>query len=142
MEGNVTLERLDDQLAWYSNRARANQQLYKRLKVLEIAAAALVPVAGASGTSQLPLIAGLLGALIVVLEGIQHVYQYQSNWIGYRATAEGLKREKYLHAARAGAYAGVTDRDRILAERIEEVMAHEQTKWVETQDTHSAAGGG
>lgn len=134
MEGNVTMDRLDDQLGWYSSRARWNQSLYKRLKVGEIAAAAFIPVVGTWGVSQAGVITAALGALIVVLEGVQHVYQYQSNWIGYRATAEGLKREKYLYAARGGAYANATDRDRVLAERIEEVMARENTHWTESQD--------
>jgi Protein of unknown function (DUF4231) len=46
-----------------------------------------------------------LGALIVVIEGIQQLFQFQTNWILYRSTWEGLKREKYLYVGNAGPYA-------------------------------------
>lgn len=138
MEGNVTVERLEDQLAWYSSRARLNQNRYKLLKVVEIAAAALVPVVGVWNVAQSALVTALLGASVVVLEAVQHVYQYQSNWIAYRATAESLKREKYLYAAGAGAYAGESDRDRVLAERIEEVMSNEHAKWSSAHESQAA----
>jgi len=39
---------------------------------------------------------------VVVFEGFQQLYQLQQNWVGYRATAESLKHEKYLCVARAG----------------------------------------
>jgi len=139
MEGSVTTERLEDQLAWYGDRARLNQGRYKLLKVVEIAAAALVSVVGVWNIEQSALITALLGATVVVLEGVQHVYQYQSNWVAYRATAESLKREKYLHAAAAGAYANASDRDRILAERIEDVMSQEHTKWSASHETQPAS---
>ena len=142
MEGNATLERLDDQLSWYSSRARSNQMYYKRLKVGEIAAAALVPAVGALSIAQGPAIASFLGAAIVVLEGIQHVYQYQANWIEYRATSEALKRECHLYSAKAGPYADTPRPDRVLAERIEELMSTEQRKWVQASGAEVSTSAG
>jgi hypothetical protein len=37
-----------------------------------------------------------LAAPIVVLQGAQHLYQFQEPWITYRSTAEALKHERYL----------------------------------------------
>ena len=75
----------------------------------------------------LPVVAGLgsavwvtggLAAVIVVLEGAEHLYQLQAHWISYRSTTEALKHERYLYLARAGPYTG-EDGHRVLAERIE-----------------------
>ncbi len=38
-----TLERLDDQIAWYDRRSLSNQRTFKWLKGTVIAAAALIP---------------------------------------------------------------------------------------------------
>ncbi|HEX8862979.1 MAG TPA: DUF4231 domain-containing protein [Actinomycetes bacterium] len=85
----------------------------------------------------LPVVAGIgspvwvtggLAAVIVVLEGVQHLYQFQEHWITYRSTAEALKHERYLYLAKAGPYAG-EDRHRQLAERLEGLISQEHAKW-------------
>jgi hypothetical protein len=75
---------------------------------------------------------GGLAAVIVVLEGAQHLYQFQEHWITYRPTAEALKRERYLHLAQAGPYA-VDDRHRQLAERLEGLISQEHAKWASSR---------
>lgn len=42
-----TWDRLEDQIGWYSRKSRENQRLYKWLKLLEIAVAAVLPVVAA-----------------------------------------------------------------------------------------------
>src|SRR5689334_16329713 len=97
--------RLDDQIDWYGRRSRHNQRWFKRLKVGQIVLAAAIPAAAAVGAGSAPLAVG--GALIVVLEGLQQLEQYQQNWVGYRATCEQLVHERQLYEAQAGPYAGV-----------------------------------
>src|ERR1019366_591744 len=80
-----TWERLEDQMSWYDRKSGDNQRRYKWLKLLEIVAAVHSPV----------WVTGGLAAVIVVLESIQHVYQFQEHWITYRSTAEALKHEHY-----------------------------------------------
>jgi len=75
---------------------------------------------------------GGLAAVIVVLEGTQHLYLFQEHWIGYRSTAEAPKDERYLYLARAGPYTG-EDRHRVLAERIEGLISQEAAKWASSQ---------
>jgi hypothetical protein len=75
----------------------------------------------------------VLGSLIVVLEGLQHVNQYQSNWTSYRSTSEALKHEKFLYLARAGPYS-VERAHELLAERIEGLISQEHAKWVSARD--------
>jgi len=125
-----TWDRLEDQIGWYDRRSGDNQRRYKRLKLLEIAIAAALPVVAAMESSVW--ITGGLAALIVVLEGAQHLYQYQEHWITYRSTAEALKHERYLYLAKAGPYVG-EDRHGQLAERIEGLISQEHAKWTASQ---------
>lgn len=132
MDSNVTLQRLEDQKKWYSQKSKWNQDWFKRLKVTEIVAAALIPFAAGFGTSSL--ITGGLGVIVVVLESLQGLYQFQSNWISYRSTAEGLKHEKYLWQARAGPYLNAQNPEALFAERLEGLISTEHSKWASCQE--------
>lgn len=135
----VTLDRLDDQIAWYDQRSGYCQNAYKTLKVIELIAAGSIPLL--AGLSVSGWITGILGALVVVLEGVQHVNQYHNNWSAYRSTAEALKHEKYLHAAKAGPYAASEAPDALLAERAEGLISQEHAKWVTQQEQHKKGQG-
>ena len=121
-----TWDRLEDQISWYDRKSGNNQRRYKQLKLLELAVAASLPVVAAVHSPVW--VTGGLAALIVVLEGAQHLYQFQEHWITYRSTAEALKHEQYLYLAKAGPYAG-EDRHGQLAERIEGLVSQEHAKW-------------
>jgi hypothetical protein len=124
---NPAFERLEDQLSWYDTKSMENQKWYKRLKVAEIIAAAIIPfVAGLSG---LGILTGFLGVLIVIFIGIQSLNQYHDNWISYRSTAEQLKHEKYLWLSKAGPYRDAKDPEVMLAERVESLISREHAKW-------------
>jgi hypothetical protein len=127
-------KRLEDQLAWYSQKSRAARRAFKRIKVTEIVAAALIPfLTGEIGKPAWPgvsYVIGGLGVLITVLEGILHLNQYQENWTNYRNTAESLKHEKFMFLAKAGPYANVADPRTALAERVEALISQENTQWV------------
>ena len=124
-------QRLEDQLGWYERNSARCKRWFHRLKVLQIVVAACIPVTAALGASAA--VAGVLGAVIVVVEGLQQLFQYQQNWTSYRATAESLKHEKYLYLSRAGAYRDAADPDALLAERVEARVSTEHTAWVNEQ---------
>jgi Protein of unknown function (DUF4231) len=124
-----TMERVEQQIDWYDRRSRHAQRLFKSLKAVQIVAAASIPVLTSVGAPVW--IAGANGALIVILEGIQQMNQYQQLWVTYRATAEALKHEKYLSLAEARPYAGLNDQKRraLFAERVESLISQEDSKW-------------
>jgi ABC-type multidrug transport system fused ATPase/permease subunit len=129
-------QRLEDQITWYSSKSRSAQRIFKRIKIVEIIAAALIPfLSGLSfGTKfYIPMITGFLGMLITILEGILHLNQYQQNWTNYRSTAESLKHEKFVYIAKAGPYAAVADPHALLAERIESLVSQEHAQWASVQ---------
>jgi hypothetical protein len=121
-----TWERLEDAIDWYDRRAGENQRLYKWLKLLELAVAAAVPVVAGVGSPVW--VTGGLAAVVVVLEGAQHLFQFHEQWITYRSTAESLKHQHYLYLAKAGPYRG-EDRRSQLATRTEALISQEHAKW-------------
>jgi hypothetical protein len=121
--------RLEDQIDWYDRKSRAAQRTFKRIKVVEILAAAVIPfLAGINFPHDKLAIAGL-GVLITILEGFLHLNQYQQLWGTYRSTCEALKHEKFVYLAKAGPYKGAADPHALLAERIESLVSQEHAQW-------------
>ena len=121
--------RLEDQIDWYDRKSRSAQRIFKRMKIVEILAAALIPFLAALPFPNDKLITAGLGVLITVLEGILHLNQYQQLWNTYRSTCEALKHEKYTYLCNAGPYAGVADPRAMLAERVESLVSQEHAQW-------------
>ena len=144
------IARTEDQINWYDAKSIKLQKTYKRIKVVEIVAAALIPFLSAlhlSGTSShLPITIGtitaLLGVLITILEGVLQLNQYQQTWVTYRATCEALKHEKFTYIAGAGVYASAANAHALLAERAETIGSQENTKWASLQQPQKVKGGG
>ncbi len=131
------IERLEDQIAWYDRKSLTNQHTFKRIKVVEIAAAALIPFLSAFNLPKITLVTGGLGVLITILEGLLHLNQYQQNWVAYRSTCESLKHEKYVYLGKAAPYAASPDPHALLAERIESLVSQEDAKWASVQQQQS-----
>ena len=123
-----TWARLEGQLKWYDGKSTAAQHAYKRVKVFELVIAASIPVAAGVGAATI--ITASLGAIVVICEGTLHLYQWHSNSVQYRSTAEALNRERALYLAEAGPYRRA-DRHRVLAERLEGLLSQEHAKWTE-----------
>jgi hypothetical protein len=123
-------DRLESQIEWYDSRARSNQLWFKVLKVAQIVIAAGIPVVAAAGGTAA--VAGAMGATVVVLEGLQQLFQFQQNWTSYRATSEALKHEKFLFLAAAEPY-NSADRDQRLAAQVEMLVSQETSAWAAQQ---------
>lgn len=124
--------RLESQLRWYDSKSQSAQRWYKSIKFIEVACAALVPfIAKIDGN-----VTALLGAVVLILEMLQQINQWQSNWITYRSTCEALRHEKYSYLGGSGVYDGL-DSDpsrRMLVERVESLISTEHAKWISRQE--------
>lgn len=129
----VTLQRLDDQIKWYGQKSSANQRRFKLMKGITIASAAAIPVLTTTAIPDGRYVAAGLGVLIAIMEGLQQMNQYHSNWTTFRSTSESLKHEKYLYLAKAGPYLSAQNAQAMLAERIESVISQEGSKWLTVQ---------
>jgi hypothetical protein len=135
-ETNPTMERLEDQIAWYDRKSAVHQRWYKALKIVTMTSGVLVPVFSTAAWGP-PQVAAALGVVIVLSEGLQQLNQYQANWIAYRSTCESLKHEKFLYLGQAGPYASSDKPRLLLAERIEGLVSQEHAKWVSAQEQSS-----
>jgi hypothetical protein len=131
--------RLEDQIRWYDARSRRSQLTYKWLKAAQIVVAALVPVS-ALVFPQRAVIPGLLGAVILILEGFQELGAYQRNWTKYRGTFEALRREKFLFVGQAGSYQWLKSEDarKELVHRVETLVSQENAQWSSYMDAQRA----
>jgi hypothetical protein len=133
-DSGSVLDKLRQQSAWYGAGARRNQSRYIALKSTQIILAAAIPVVAVAAVgATLRWTTAILGALIGIIEGIIQLGQYQQNWLLYRATREALKREDFLHEAKAGPYAAATDADTLYVERADAIISGENTKWITSQ---------
>jgi len=141
-QDDPTWDRLEDQIEWYNKKSADAKATYKRIKFVEIVAAAAIPFLSALNISHgspswlaqwLGWIIGGLGVLITILEGMLHLHQYQQNWITYRSTCESLKHEKYTYIAKAAPYKDAPDPHALLAERVESLVSQEHAKWASVQ---------
>jgi hypothetical protein len=134
-----TMERLDDQIAWYDRKSQIAQRRYKILKLAQVIIAALVPLTSAFPipATEFKWVTAILGLLVLIIEAVQQLNQDQQNWIAYRSTCEALKHEKYLYLAGAGPYANADNAEKrlaLLADRIEGLISQEHAKWVSAQE--------
>ncbi len=133
------LDKLRQQSAWYGVGAQRNQSRYVALKTTQIILAAAIPVvAVAAAGPTLKWTTAILGALIGIIEAVIQLGQYQQNWLLYRATREALKREDFLHEAKAGPYATAADADTLYVERADAIISGENTKWITSQQQAGA----
>lgn len=136
---NAVMERADDQIQWYDRKSHACRKWYKSLKTMTIVNASLIPVvAGSTHGNASSLIAGILGGLVAMIEGIQQLNQFHANWISYRSISESLKHEKYLYLALAGPYTESTHPSVLFAERVESLVSQENAKWSSMQKPSQA----
>jgi uncharacterized protein DUF4231 len=132
-------DRVETQIQWYGRNARRSKRNYMRIKLVQIIAAAFIPVLAAV---DLPTwVLGGLGASVVVLESVQQLFQFHANWTQYRSTAEALKHEKFLAQAQAGHYATAANPLALLAERTEGLVSQEHAAWSSEQQQQQQPSG-
>jgi hypothetical protein len=129
-------DRVDGQIEWYNRKSGTNQRWFRWLRIVEIIAAASIPllVGYADSISEFKVAVGILGLLIAVIAGILGLYQFQENWAGYRTTCEALKQEKYLFLTKTQPY-DQGDSFALFVQRAENLISKENANWVQTMRT-------
>lgn len=129
-------KRLQDQIAWYDRKSLANQKTFKRLRVAEIVAAALIPFLSGIAIS-IPayslvgtIIVGLLGMAVTIIASILNLGRHQEHWMEYRTTCESLKKESFLFQTGVEPY-NADDAFQLLVQRVETLVSKENTNWAQ-----------
>ncbi len=134
MTVEITDDRIDGAIAWYSKASRRNQQTHATLKIVQIASGAAIPVVAilmGEDHRTASIVASFLGALIVIIEGLQSTFRPLEKWLLYREALEALKRERSLFIKGAGAYRALPLADLRIsyAERTEAIISNEHERW-------------
>jgi Protein of unknown function (DUF4231) len=126
-------QRLDDQIGWYDSRSISNKRWFKRLRFGEIVAAATIPFLSgfADKSSSIKIAIGALGVFVAIIASLLGLLQLQVRWIEYRATAESLKREKFLFLTQTDPY-DKTDAFHLLVQRVEALLSKENSDWLQS----------
>lgn len=126
--------RLQPQIDWYSKRATYNQNWYKALKIMEIILTATIPLINIFLSWHCARIANIgISAMLMIIEGVHHIWNYHDLWIKYRQTCELLKRELHLAQNSAGPYKCLTaeEQSSLLVVHSECIISKENTLWAE-----------
>ena len=129
-------QRLNDQIVWYDRKSSTNQRWFKRLRFAEIVAAATIPfLSGFAGNSfSIKIAIGALGVVVAVIASLLGLLQLQERWIEYRATAESLRKEKFLFLTQTDPY-DKDDAFHLLVQRVEALLSKENTDWAQSMKT-------
>ena len=132
-------EHLNDQQGWYDRKASRYKACYCWLSFVIIAAGATSSVVQlfAPGPSWVVVLTASLGAIIVVVKGVDHIWNLGNVWTAYRRAAEKMKCERRLFINSAGPYSGISDEEREyrrFVERVEQIIAEEQMNFWSDRD--------
>jgi Protein of unknown function (DUF4231) len=118
-----------DQFAVYSRGARVNRVAYQVARIVSLTAAAAVTVS--AGLSAPAWVTASLGGLIVVIEGLQQLFQWHENWIAYRQAAETMRQHAIDFEAGVSPYDSRVMHDRLsrLALTRRDVALRESGGW-------------
>jgi hypothetical protein len=102
-------------------------------------------VAGASVTllaaiSAPAAVTASVAGIIVVAEGAQQIFQFHSNWISYRGSAERLRQHAFLYVASVKPYEQPGTRRARLAAALMSVSTQEKSNWSRVMEQDPAQG--
>jgi len=124
--------RVDHQIAWYDRKSASNQRWFRQLRIIEIVAAAFIPLlAGYADWDVVKIAVAFLGLVIAVIAGVLGLFQFQENWTSYRSTCEALKQEKYFFLTKTEPY-NQKDPFLLFVQRVEGLMANEHSTWAQS----------
>jgi hypothetical protein len=126
-------QRINDQISWYDRRSITNKRWFKRLRFAEIVVAATIPFLSgfADKSLAIKIAIGALGVFVAVIASLLGLLQLQVHWIEYRATAESLKKEKFLFLTQADPY-NKDDAFQLLVQRVEALLSKENADWAQS----------
>ena len=135
-------KRVNGQIDWHSNKSQVNQKKFKRIRIIQITCAAILPfIAGLNFSIEYTwyhkVLLGTLGVVIALSEGILSLYNYQELWIQYRITSESLEREKYLYINKIGLYSNENNAFEYLVTMIENILSGQNDNWLKTKTNKS-----
>ncbi len=128
--------RVEDQHQWHSDKATWNKRRFYCVEIATLLAGAAIPVVNLwviDGVES-RILSGILGGVIVVAAGIGKLFKFQENWLQFRTLAEALERETEFYKTGVADYAATdeSERNRLLVERVENILAGSVSQYMAT----------
>jgi hypothetical protein len=115
---------------FYDKRAVQNKSGYRACSVFVIGVSGLLsPLIGTGSLAEHKMTGALLSASIVIASAIMAHFQFNENWLTYRATWDALQREPYFRSAGLAEYQGSADRNSTFVSRVEAIASREGSQW-------------
>lgn len=120
------VERVDNQILWYSKKSRENKQKFHMTQIIIIISSSIVPLINV--IDFLPIftriISAILGTLITIITSITQLKKYEETWLDYRRKLESLRKEKNLFVYDAGGYTTKTneDKSKLFVQKVEAIL--------------------
>jgi hypothetical protein len=153
-------QRLRPQRRWYERKATRCKRWSMGLQSAVIVLSAMIPLIVVSEPLLNPILDGwlsevfapnhlpvtwgalataLLSTCVMLLAGLEKLWQPQSQWFNYRANEEMLKKEEWLYLYRVGPYQGLdaVKAGRLLIERAEALISSDLDRFVSQRQTQS-----
>src|SRR5262245_20378034 len=132
--------RLEPQRKWHNEKATWNKRRFYTAEVATLLAGAAIPVVNlwvAKDPFWTGVFSAVLGGVVVVAASVGKLFKFHENWLQYRTLVEALEREKELYSVGAGEYADAdkAERNRLLVERVENVLANTTSQFIETHQS-------
>lgn len=126
--------RTRSQRNWYSENATWNKKLFQTLGILIIILGAMVGVIPlfADAPSKVDILVAIIGALIVILKGVERIWLPEEKWTNYRKASEALLRENEKYVEGIVPYNSSDDEDgtfKLYVERCILIKAEEQNNF-------------
>lgn len=136
-ESDYLQRRLKPQEKWHDERAKLNKRLFYTAEVATLLAGASIPIVNLWVVKDAYLagvLSAILGGVVVLAAAIGKLFKFHENWLHYRALVEALARERELYSIGAGDYARLEGarRNRLLVERVENLIANKTARFLET----------
>jgi Protein of unknown function (DUF4231) len=118
------------QFRWYDKAATRTRICYQLLKVTTLIAGATVTLLAA--ISAPAALTACVAGVIVIAEGAQQTFQFHSNWISYRGSAELLRQHAFKYVTDVKPYDDPAKRRERLSNVLMMVTTKEKTTWSDT----------
>lgn len=125
-------DRVDNQIEWYDSKSQKAQKSYKTFQTIEIILAAIIPLLSgyASVHFIIPIILGVFGSAIAIIESLTKLNKLHENWIQYRSTCELLRYQKQLFITGSFPYNDIDEtKENIFVKNIENIISSETNQW-------------
>jgi hypothetical protein len=123
-------DRYEVEIKYYEDRAARYKTFYNLFQWAVIILSAGVPPLAAIIPEQGKAVTIVVSVILAIGTTALKTFKLQENWLGFRAVAETLKKEKHFFAAGLEGYNDLETKQSLFVERVESLISREHSIWI------------